>query len=96
MLQSRTFQVFHGDKGFAVLFANIVNRANVGMIQGGRGLRLALKTTERLGIARHLIRKELQSNEAVQASVLGLVDHTHPSAAEFFEDPVVRDRLPDH
>ena len=33
---------------------------------------------------------------AAQAGVLGLVDHTHPSATEFLQDLVVADGLTDH
>jgi hypothetical protein len=29
-------------------------------------------------------------------TVLGLVDHTHPTTTEFFEDAVVRDGLANH
>jgi len=32
----------------------------------------------------------------VQGYVLGLVDHTHPAAAELLDDPVVRNGLADH
>jgi hypothetical protein len=32
----------------------------------------------------------------VQLYVLGFVHHTHPAAAQFLDDPVVRDVLPDH
>jgi hypothetical protein len=32
----------------------------------------------------------------VQARVLGLVDHTHPTTAQFLDDAVVRDGVADH
>jgi hypothetical protein len=41
------------------------------------------------------VRKEFQGDEAMQASVFGLVDNTHSTTTEFFNDPVVRDRLAD-
>jgi hypothetical protein len=44
MLQGRAVQKLHGDERFAVLIVNFVNRANVGMVQGGGGLRFALET----------------------------------------------------
>ena len=94
--QRRAFQKLHGDEGVAVVLADVVNRADVGMIQRRRGLRLALKTSERLRIARHVIRKELQRDEAVQPGVFGLVDHTHAAAAELLDDAVVRDGWLDH
>ena len=39
---------------------------------------------------------ELEGNEAVQPRVLCFVDHTHPAAAQFFDDAIMRDGLADH
>ena len=41
-------------------------------------------------------RKEFQSDGAMQPSVLGLINHSHAPTAQFFDDAVVRDDLPDH
>ena len=65
MLESHTFQIFHGDERQAVLFANVVNGADVGMVQSRSGLCLALKAVESLGIASDVIGQEFQSNKAV-------------------------------
>ena len=65
------------------------------MIQGGRGLRFALESGESLRIFCHLFGQELQGHKAVESSVLGLVDDTHPAAAEFLNDAIVRDGLAD-
>src|SRR5438034_6927106 len=43
MLQRRPVQEFHRDKGLATPLANVVDRANIGMIQCGRRLRFPLK-----------------------------------------------------
>ncbi len=43
MLQRLALHEFHDDEGPAVLFADIVDRADIGMIQCGRGLRLTAK-----------------------------------------------------
>ncbi len=43
-----------------------------------------------------MLRQELQGHIAAQAGVLGLVDHTHTTAAQFLCDFVVRDGLTDH
>ena len=95
VLQRHAVQKLHGDEGLAVLLADVVNRADVGMVQRGRGLRFALKTVERLRIARDIFGQEFQRDEAVQARVLGLVDDAHAAAAELFDDAVVRDGLAD-
>ena len=54
MLQCGPFQESHVDEGLSILFANVVNRADVRVVQRGCGLRLALETFECLTIeARH-------------------------------------------
>jgi len=49
-----------------------------------------------LRIAGNLIGQKLQSYEAMQASVLGLVDDAHPTATEFLDSAVMRNGLPNH
>ncbi len=39
--------------------------------------------------------KELQSNKTLETDVLGFVHHAHPATAQFFQDAVVRDGLPE-
>src|SRR4029077_14212785 len=80
----------------AILAADFVYRTNVGMIQRGRRLGLALKAGQGLGIAGHFCGQELERYKTVQARVFGLVHDTHPAAADFLEDAVVRDGLSDH
>ena len=46
VLKRRAFQKFHGDKRFAVLIVNFVNRTDVRMIQGRSRLGFALKAAE--------------------------------------------------
>jgi hypothetical protein len=36
------------------------------------------------------------TTKAVESCVLGLVNHTHPTAAQLLDDAVVRDGLADH
>ncbi len=48
VLQGHAIEILHGDKRLAVLLANVVNRADVGMVQRRSRLRLALKASERL------------------------------------------------
>jgi hypothetical protein len=43
-----------------------------------------------------IVRQEFQSDKAAEFDVLSLVDHTHAAAAEFLDDPVMRDGPPDH
>jgi hypothetical protein len=43
-----------------------------------------------------MLGKELQSYNPIQLGVLGFVDHTHPTLAQFFKDFVMRDRFVNH
>jgi hypothetical protein len=65
------------------------------MVQCRSGLGLTPKAFERLRVSGHVFWKKFESDKSVEASVLGLIDDTHPTAAEFFEDAVVRDGLAD-
>jgi hypothetical protein len=56
-------------------------------------LRFALEASQGLGIFGDFIRQEFESNEAVQAGVLGFVDYTHTSTTELFQNTVVREGL---
>ena len=44
VLEGAAFQVLHGDKGLRVLFANVVNGADVGMIERRRGASFPLES----------------------------------------------------
>src|SRR5579862_408355 len=96
MLQSHAIEKFHHDISVPFVLTYIVNGAYVGMVQRGCSLRFAAKACQSLGIARNVLRQELEGNKAMQAGVLGLVDHTHSAAAQFLDDAVMRDRLADH
>ena len=96
MLERHAIQKLHRDKGAAVFLAYVVNRANVGMVEGGSRLRFPLKTGQRLGIAGYFLRQELERHKAMQPGVLGLVDHAHTAAAKLFNDAVVGDGFADH
>jgi len=64
------------------------------MVQRRRRLGLALKLRQGLRIFRDGGRQEFQRHVAAQPRVFCLVHHAHTTAAELFEDAVVRDRLP--
>jgi hypothetical protein len=89
MLERGAVKELHDEEGASVFFANVVDSADVGMIQRGRRLGFASKPFERLAVLREIFRKELEGNEAAEASVLRLVDHAHAAATELFDDPVM-------
>src|ERR1019366_8721733 len=63
VLKRHTIEKLHGDERLPVLLADAVNRADVGVIEGRRGLSFALKTGERLRIACNILRQELEGDE---------------------------------
>src|SRR6266496_2835421 len=96
MLQSYSIQKLHGNERLAVLLADVVNRADVRMIQRRSGLRFALKAGEGLRLPGNIVGQELERDEAVQARVFRFVNHAHTAAANFFDNAIVGNGLADH
>ncbi len=92
VLQRRAFQKFHGDERLAVLLANLINRADVGMVQCGGRARFAPKTFQGLRILGYIEGQKFQRDKSAELSILRLVNDTHASAAEFLEDSVMGNR----
>jgi hypothetical protein len=55
-----------------------------------------LEAIERLPILGNVVGQEFQRDKAVEGQVFGLIDNTHPTAAEPFDNPVVRDGFANH
>ena len=83
VLQRHPVQVLHHQKRLIAVLADLVNGADVGMVEGRGGARLAAEAFQRLRVLRHVIGQELQSHEAAKFSVFGLVDDTHPAPPSF-------------
>ena len=95
VLEGLPFETFHGDEGPSVFFADVVDGADVGMVESGGGFGFAAKAAERLRIFGEVVGKKFQGDEAVEAGVLSFVDDSHASAAEHLEDAVVGEGLSD-
>src|SRR5580658_6150030 len=95
MLQRFTVQKLHSNESLAFVFANLVNGADVRMVQRRSSLRLALETFQGLMVFGDIVGQEFESDKTMEACVLGFVDHTHPTTAELLDNPVVRDGLAD-
>src|SRR5437762_3536536 len=96
MLQHDAIQKLHGDERLLATFADLVNCADVGMVEGGGCASFTPETFQSLRITGNVVGQELQGDEAAKLSVLGLVDHTHPAAAELLDNAVVRNGLAVH
>jgi hypothetical protein len=96
VLQRLPLQQLHADEGLALVLVDVVDGADVRVIQGGRGPGFTPEPFEGDLVAKELLGQELQCDGSVETGVLGLVDDTHASATELLEDAVVGDGLADH
>ena len=85
----------HDEEGLALVLADVVDRTDVGMVQGGGGAGLALEPLQALGILGILLGQELEGHAAAEAGILGLVDDPHAAASQWLQGAVVGDGLAD-
>src|SRR5246127_1299018 len=84
MLQGNALKKLHGDERLAILLADVVDGANVWVIQGRGGLRFTLEAGKSLRIACDVLRQKLQRDKAAKTGVFGFINNTHSTTAEFF------------
>jgi len=90
------FHQLHGEEVEAIGLFHRVDGDDVGMIEGGDGLGLALESLQALLAGGEIRREDFQSNVPPQCGVFGPVDLTHPALAELGGDSVVGKRGADH
>jgi hypothetical protein len=66
--------------------ADLVDGADIWMIQGRCRPCFATEAFQCVRILRHFIGKEFQGDEATELRVLRLVHNTHPATAELLDD----------
>ena len=96
ILQRRALQAFHNDEKPVLVFADIVDGADVGVIQRRRRARFPLKSFARLRILSQLLGKELQRHAPAEALVFRLVYNAHSAPAQLSYNAVMGDRLIEH
>ena len=96
LFQSLSLQQLHHDERLLFAFVDVVDRADVRMIQSRDGLCLPAKPLERPHVADKVIGKELHRHESFQASVRRLVDHSHAASTDSIKDAIVRNGFTDH
>jgi hypothetical protein len=77
-----TLDQLHGVEVAAVGLADGVDRDDVGVVQLGGGLRLALEPLDRLLREPEPGRQDLEGDPAIQRQLAGLVDDAHPASAD--------------
>ena len=78
----------------SVLMTDVMQHANVWMIQVRDGFRFALEPLLANRITRKLLRKNLDRNGAIQTSIAGAVDFAHPASAEGGTDFIGSEECP--
>jgi hypothetical protein len=96
VLERLALQQFHGDKRPAFELADVVNRADIRMVERRGCARFAMKPLDRLRIMRNIFGEKFQRDIPAQARVLGFIDDAHAAAAKFFDDAVMRNGLTEH
>ena len=96
MFQGLPVEIFHRDEGPAVLLVNLVDGADVWVIESRCRASLAAKALQRLMVFGDVVGEKFQRDKAAQLGVFSLVDHTHSTTAELLNDAVMRDGLADH
>ncbi len=80
----------------AVVFADVVNRADIRVVERRSRAGLPMESFQGLAVGGNVVRKELQGYVSAEPGVFGLVDDAHTTAAQLFEDTVVGESLADH
>ena len=88
-------QQLHRDVVMTLVLADVVDRADVGVIERGRGARLAPEAAEAGRAFRDVLGKELERDLTAEPGVDRAVDDSHPAPAELGENPIVGDRAAD-
>ncbi len=90
------FQQLHGNEWLAFVLADLVDRADVGMVEGRGSLCLPLEPFQCLVIFGKFPRQELERHEAMELHVFSFVHHAHAPGTKLFEDAVVGNGFAEH
>ena len=90
------FKDFHHQIGAPIVFADVVNRADSGMIQRRCGARFALEAFERGRIACEVRGEKFERDLTTQARIFRAKYLPHAAAAQRVENAVMRDCFADH
>ena len=89
--QRFAFEHFHSYERLAIMLADLVNGADIFVIDGRSRAGLVAKALQGCSIRSQIARKKLQRNPPPQRKVLGLVNHAHAATADLPNNFVVRD-----
>ena len=87
--KSLPLEHLHRDIGAALEFSDLIDGADVGMIERGSGARLALEALGSLAVVCEHIRQEFQGHTPAKTQVFGLADFTHSAGAETAQNSIM-------
>ena len=88
-------QFQHQEEDAGVLL-QAVNGGDVRVIQRSQQMTFALEASHALGVGGDLGPEDLDRDLAVQARVVGPIDHAHPALADLLDDPVMAEGFSYH
>ena len=88
LFKALVVHVLHGEEVRAAGLADVVDRHDVGVVQGSSGLGLAVELPHELRVSCELGREDLERDVAVEAILPGPEDCAHAAAPEGLLDGV--------
>ncbi len=82
LLQAFAFELFHDDERVSVVVVDVVDGADVGVVELRCGARLPRKPLQRALILRQMFRDEFQRDMPAQADVFRFVNNSHSTTAQ--------------
>ena len=79
-------EIFHDEEIGAVLPSDVVQRADVRMIQAGDGASLALKPLSPIRLVSHMLRQHFDGDDSIQSGISSRVNLAHPARANRGKD----------
>ena len=94
--QRQAFHQFHDEEGSAFVLADVVDRADVRVIQRGGRPGFGSEPFHGRQIIGQVLGHELECHGTAQTDIFGSVHDAHPACAELADDSIVGDGLSQH
>ena len=93
LLQALALQLFHDDEGLPVVVFNVVDGADVGVVQLRSSPGLPRESLQRARVLRQVLGDEFQGDMTPQTEVFRFVNNSHSTDAQLRQHAVMRHRL---